>query len=416
MPRRQPRDADAGALDPAPRPHPILGAGADLLALCRALETFGFHPWVYEPRRRGSLVSPGVFMLLGLAPRPDGWLAAAVWYQRVVAADRPRIRAQAAAMWKGVPQHFQYRIVGSTRARTRWVDVFAIPLPSVRGGAGRRAIGFMRAAREDLGHAERRVATSRFALDVAGVVHDLNGAFQAMVTNAELVVAASPATTAATAGDRILRAVGRGVAILGRLQAPPEARHRRAEAPESLGAILRAVREDIRLRVGSAVDIRLRIDAGVADIEIPAAEFETALLNILDNAHEAMPGGGRILVRARRVQGGCADWLTIDVADDGPGMDVTTLRRAFDPFFTTKPAGKGTGLGLTLARELAERYRGSLALQSAPGQGTRATLRLPLPFAAVVDAVLTPSRRASPAAADGRSAPGSFPARPTSAR
>lgn len=383
MPRRQPRDADTGALDAAPRPHPILGAGADLLALCRALETFGFHPWVYEPRRRGSRVGPGVFMLLGLAPRPDGWLATGVWRQRILAADQPRIEAQVGAMWKGMPRRFQYRIVGSTRAGTRWVEVFAIPLPAVPGGAGRRAIGFMRAANEDPGHAERRVATSRFGLDVAGVVHDLNGAFQAMVANAELIAAAAaPATTAATASDRILR----------------------------------AVRADIRLRVGSAVDIRLRIDAGVADIEIPAAEFEIALLNILDNAHEAMPGGGRIHVRARRVRGECADWLTIDVDDDGTGMDDTTLRRALDPFFTTKSAGKGTGLGLTLARDLAERYRGSLALHGAPGQGTRVTLRFPLPFAAVADRVLTPSRRALPAAADGRSAPGNFPAHPTSAR
>ena len=88
-------------------------------------------------------------MLLGLAPRPDGWLATGAWRQRILAADRPRIQAQVGAMWKGMPRRFQYRIVGSTRAGTRWVEVFAIPLPAVPGGAGRRAIGFMRAANED---------------------------------------------------------------------------------------------------------------------------------------------------------------------------------------------------------------------------------------------------------------------------
>lgn len=72
------------------------------------------------------------------------------------------------------------------------------------------------------------------------------------------------------------------------------------------------------------------------------------------------------------------------------GMDDPTLRRAFDPFFTTKPAGKGTGLGLTLARELAERHLGSLTLHSAPGQGTQVTLRLPVPFAATAAAAVSP--------------------------
>lgn len=391
MPRRKPRDPDEGPLHRMPPSHAILGARIDLLALCRALETFGFHPWVYEPHRRGSRVGPGVFTLLGLAPRSDGWLATAVWRRRIFPADRPRIQAQARAIWKGAPQRFQYRTVGSTRAAARWVEAFAVPLPSIPGGAGRRVIGFLRAASDDWGQAERRVATSRFGLDVAGVVHDLNGAFQAMVTNAEMIAAAAlPATTAAAASERILRAVGRGVAILGRLEARSAARRRSHRAEDRLGAILRAVLEDIRLRTGPAVDIRLRIEAGVSDIEVPTAEFETALLNILDNAQDAMPGGGRIHIRARRVKGERHDWLTIDVADDGMGMDDPTLRRAFDPFFTTKPAGKGTGLGLTLARELAERHLGSLTLHSAPGQGTRVTLRLPVPFAATAAAAVSP--------------------------
>ncbi len=391
MPRREPRHIPEGPSQRVPPSHAILGTGAELFALCRALETFGFHPWVYEPARRGSRVGSGVFTLLGLAPRPDGWLATAVWRRRIVPADRPRIQAQARAIWKGAPQRFQYRIVGSTRAAARWVEAFAVPLPSIPSGPGRRVIGFLRAASDDTGQAERRVATSRFLLDVAGVVHDLNGAFQAMVTNAEMIAAAAlPATTAAAASERILRAVGRGVAIVGRLEAQSAARRRIHRAEDRIGAILRAIREDIRLRAGPAVDIRLRVEAGAADIEVPTAEFETALLNILDNTHAAMPGGGRINIRARRVQGERHDWLTIDVADDGMGMDDATLRRAFDPYFTTKPVGKGTGLGLPLARDLAERHLGSLTLHSAPGQGTRVTLRLPVPSATATAAAVTP--------------------------
>jgi signal transduction histidine kinase len=83
-------------------------------------------------------------------------------------------------------------------------------------------------------------------------------------------------------------------------------------------------------------------------------------------------------IRARRIQGCPDDWLVIDVADDGTGMDRATMRRALDPFYTTKAPGKGAGLGLPLARELAERHGGSLTLRSARGAGTTVTLRLPL--------------------------------------
>lgn len=102
-----------------------------------------------------------------------------------------------------------------------------------------------------------------------------------------------------------------------------------------------------------------------------ANALEKLLLNLLLNAAHAVAPGGRIDVDMVR-QG---QHLTLTVSDTGTGMDAATLQRAFDPFFTTRP--QGTGLGLALARHIARAHGGDLTIESAPGQGTVARLRLP---------------------------------------
>jgi len=93
-----------------------------------------------------------------------------------------------------------------------------------------------------------------------------------------------------------------------------------------------------------------------------------------------------ILVSGDRTRGGRSGcmppprpgaFLRVAVADTGAGMPPEVLARVGEPFFTTKPAGKGTGLGLTMARQFAERAGGTLRIESAPGQGTTVTLWLP---------------------------------------
>jgi two-component system NtrC family sensor kinase len=68
----------------------------------------------------------------------------------------------------------------------------------------------------------------------------------------------------------------------------------------------------------------------------------------------------------------------VEVADDGPGMEPATAERIFEPFFTTKDVGKGTGLGLSISQQIVEAHGGSVAVETAPGAGTRFRIRLPL--------------------------------------
>jgi len=112
--------------------------------------------------------------------------------------------------------------------------------------------------------------------------------------------------------------------------------------------------------------------------------LELAVVNLAVNARDAMPEGGRLLVRLALAEGeapgtlGAGPWLTVAVADSGTGMDAATLARATEPFFTTKALGQGTGLGLSMVHGLAAQSGGALVLESALGQGTTATLWLPI--------------------------------------
>ncbi|BCH28810.1 hypothetical protein MesoLjLc_07400 [Mesorhizobium sp. L-8-10] len=108
------------------------------------------------------------------------------------------------------------------------------------------------------------------------------------------------------------------------------------------------------------------------------AGLQSAIMNLLFNARDAMPGGGVIsLVAAAIYEGHIATEIEVLVTDSGFGMATDTLLRAIDPFFTTKTTGLG-GLGLPMVTHFAEEAGGRLYIESEPGIGTIVTLRLPV--------------------------------------
>jgi CheY-like chemotaxis protein len=99
-------------------------------------------------------------------------------------------------------------------------------------------------------------------------------------------------------------------------------------------------------------------------------------MNLCVNALDAMPGGGTLAIRTRRLASG---GLEVRVRDTGEGMTAQVLAKAIDPFFTTKPMGKGTGLGLAMVYGTMKAHGGTLELHSEPGQGTEVALAFPPP-------------------------------------
>ena len=142
-----------------------------------------------------------------------------------------------------------------------------------------------------------------------------------------------------------------------------------------------AMREVLDSGVGSAVKLQFEIAHGVWPVMVDIAEFETAMVNLVINARDAMTGGGVITISAHNERSGGetvdAEYVAISVADTGTGIAPDVLGKIFDPFFTTKPIGKGTGLGLSQVHGFAHQAGGTVRVASELGEGTMVTILLP---------------------------------------
>jgi CheY-like chemotaxis protein len=153
----------------------------------------------------------------------------------------------------------------------------------------------------------------------------------------------------------------------------------------SVRRLLVGMSDLIERSVGPTIRLVLELPDETLSARADPNQLELALLNLAVNARDAMPEGGTLTVGAGRetVEPGgdpaltAGDYVCIRVADTGHGMDAATARRAIEPFYSTKEAGRGTGLGLSMVHGLAAQSGGDLAIDSAPGRGTRVVMRLP---------------------------------------
>jgi len=214
-----------------------------------------------------------------------------------------------------------------------------------------------------------------------GVAHDFN--------NLLMVITGSIHTLKKGIGDdaRMQRAVTaietatrRGAALTSQLLTFAR---RQSVNPEPIDVAERieAVRDVLDTGVGGAVKLSFDIDRTIWPVTIDVAELETALVNLVINARDAMPGGGTITIGAHNMtipEGGDAgDYVGISVTDAGTGIAPDVLHKIFDPFFTTKPIGKGTGLGLSQVHGFAYQAGGTVRIESELGKGTTVTILLP---------------------------------------
>jgi D-amino acid aminotransferase len=119
------------------------------------------------------------------------------------------------------------------------------------------------------------------------------------------------------------------------------------------------------------IEVKSYVPAGLSAVLLDRQLFKQALLNLLLNAQQSMPGGGEVTIQASQQDG----QVVLSVIDTGKGMSPETVAKAFKPFYSTRPGG--TGLGLPTTRKVVEAHGGSIAVDSAPGKGTRFTIRLP---------------------------------------
>jgi signal transduction histidine kinase len=158
--------------------------------------------------------------------------------------------------------------------------------------------------------------------------------------------------------------------------------------PTSPADLLRTARDFLKRAAGEAMDFACAWAPDLWHCRVDPAQLEAAILNLVVNARDAMPEGGRLSVEAANVSigatGGAAerdvpagDFVRIVVSDTGHGMMAEVADRVFEPFFTTKDAGKGSGLGLSQVYGFVKQSGGHVVIDTTPGEGTAFRLYLP---------------------------------------
>lgn len=220
-----------------------------------------------------------------------------------------------------------------------------------------------------------------------GVAHDFNNLLMAITSSLALLRKRLPDDPAMLRlVDNAQQGAERGAALTQRMLAFAR---RQDLSPErvKVSALLEGMKDLAQRTLGPAWPLDFRFPADLPPIHADSTQIEMALLNLLVNARDASPDGGTIIVEAdtKTTESGdqvkelkAGSYVRLSVIDRGMGMDAATLARATEPFFTTKGVGKGTGLGLSMIHGLARQLEGTFTLHSVSGEGTTATLWLPV--------------------------------------
>lgn len=245
-----------------------------------------------------------------------------------------------------------------------------------------RELAERRRVEEELRHAQRMESIGQLA---GGVAHDFNNLLTLISGNLELALAACEGVSEkATARVRsALVAADRAGLVTGQLLA-----YSRREFGEDRiiepGAVLDGVRSMIESTLGDRIELEVDVEDRAHLIRLGPGQLEQVLMNLVLNACEAMPDGGRLrvaLFEVPEVEEGIGPpehrgrrHVALTVSDSGAGMDEATRQRIFEPFFTTKARGRGTGLGLAVVHGIVSSHGGFIDVQSTPGRGSSFTV------------------------------------------
>jgi two-component system cell cycle sensor histidine kinase/response regulator CckA len=260
------------------------------------------------------------------------------------------------------------------------------PWPEPATAENTRTAGAPVPAEESLLQTQRWEAVGRLA---GGVVHDFNNLLTGVMLYCDLLLSSMDARDRRRRyAEEIRSAIVHGTGLVKQLLvfARPEVTPVRTL---SLNQIAQRMQDLLTRLIGENIALELHLDPELGAVTIDQAQAQQVLLNLVLNARDAMPNGGRITVETSNCRfqpvtetvtpSGLPAFpcVLLVVGDNGHGMDAMTRQRLFEPFFTTKNAGQGTGLGLTTVRSIVTTNRGLIHFESEPGRGTRVMILLP---------------------------------------
>lgn len=248
-----------------------------------------------------------------------------------------------------------------------------------------------RKRREEIGQQLQRLeAIRRLA---GGVAHDFNNMLTAINGYSEMLLAAMDEDHPLRESMEQINLAGSRAARLTR-ELLAFGRSQMLVAREmDVNPFLAALAPDIRGILGESIRLEVELASQPLPVNWDAAQMEIVIINIVRNARDAMPNGGRLLIQtsSRRAATGIGSsdphvfelptegtYAVIALADTGRGMDASVQARVFEPFFTTKPMAKRSGMGLSAAYGIVKQSGGTITVDSAPGRGARFEVWIPL--------------------------------------
>lgn len=278
-----------------------------------------------------------------------------------------------------------------SEGRTRLVRVVKRPMRNEQG----EIVGVLgifwdithqRALEEQLRHAQKMEAVGQLA---GGVAHDFNNLLTAILGNVSLVLARLAPDDPNRELLQITEKAALRAAELTRQLLSFSRRTRLRPQPTELNPIVEETLSLLRRTIDKRIDIQSDLDPHCGQVYADAGQMQQVLMNLCLNARDAMPEGGKLLVRTRRVVLSPEEarrhvaarpgiFVRLDVVDTGHGIPQEIRSRIFEPFFTTKGQGRGTGLGLAMVYGIIEEHHGWIEVESEVGHGSTFSVYLPV--------------------------------------
>jgi two-component system cell cycle sensor histidine kinase/response regulator CckA len=339
------------------------------------LEGIGAIVWEADPdTMRFTYVSPQVEALLGY-PR-EAWLEDGFWEATLHPEDREATVAECRrAIDAGRDHELEYRMTARDGGAVWLRDSVRVTLdPDGRTSLLRGVMVDMterKSLEEQLQHALKMEAVGRLA---GGLAHDFNNLLTAVMAHAEHAAAQAGTPELRAEMDGILAAAERGSALTRQLLAFGQRSKPRPE-PVPPNQLLRAMEPMLRRLLRENVELQLALTP-VGTVMIDRGQLEQVLMNLVVNAHEAMPDGGCLRIQTYVVER--ERTAAIVVTDTGSGIPRADRERIFEPYFSTKPAGESSGLGLATVYAIVRDAGGRVVVGESADGGARFEVMLPL--------------------------------------
>jgi two-component system cell cycle sensor histidine kinase/response regulator CckA len=348
-----------------------------------------------------TMITPNVRQVLGYSSEEIGAEDVETRLSRVHPDDRQQVRQAFERLLAGENETFEYR---RQHADGRWVWLKNRTIGRYERDGETYVDGVLtditehKRLEESMRQAQKMEAVARLT---GGIAHDFNNMLAAILANCHFLMEGLAAHDPRRSDAQEIQAAAERAAALTRQLLAFSRKQRLEPRTVDMNATVVKLEKMLRRLIGEDIELVVKHGDELGAVRVDVGQMEQVIMNLVVNARDAMPQGGRLTIEVRNIElaptqtaqaavpGG--RYVTVAVSDTGVGMDTETKRRLFEPFFTTKDVGKGTGLGLSTCYGILKQSGGHIDVASEPHHGSTFTVYLPRVDAAVSSSEETPS-------------------------